>query len=210
MIVLAESDQMAVGAEVGLDARQAPAVPADDEAGEGALARVRRLATDLDLVSVARISALRGLRQGEGLEAAGGEQVGCQGERLAAGREVGKRPVDAAVGQISLGLPGAVGAQYRVEVLEVGEVAADDDQMHRPFVLDVVVVHGRPGGIHDAEAQLGTAGVEARLIGNHPVAGVGRGEAGEGPGSRSRLMDAVGIARSIRFVGLHVLLLMLR
>ena len=40
-----------------------------------------------------------------------------------------------------------------MEVLEAGEVTADDDQVHAALVLDVVVAHGLAALVEDAEGE---------------------------------------------------------
>ena len=49
-----------------------------------------------------------------------------------------------------------------MQVLEAREVAADDDQVHAPLVLDVEVAHGLAALVDDPEAELGRRPRRAR------------------------------------------------
>ena len=122
-VALAERDEVAAGAEVGLG-RDRLAVARDGEV------QLRSGLVEPDVV--AAVAHRGGLRGGERLEvgAAVDPQVAGEGLRRVLVGEVGEQPVRAGLVEADRGRPGAVGALGRVQVLEAGEVAAGEDQVH--------------------------------------------------------------------------------
>ena len=93
-----------------------------------------------------------GPRQRAQVRAAVHLQVARERERLAVVREVGEQPVGPAVVEAQRRRPCAVGLLLGVQVLEAGQVAADDDEVHPLLVLDVEVAHGPATVVDDPEA----------------------------------------------------------
>ena len=56
----------------------------------------------------------------------------------------------------------AVGVQPRVQVLEAAAVAADDDQVHAPLVLDLEVAHGAAGVVRIVKRSVRRAAARQR------------------------------------------------
>ena len=92
--------------------------------------------------------------------------------------EVGEQAIGAGGGEPDARGPGAVGAQLGVEVLEAGQIAPGDDQVHALLVRDVEVAHRAAVRAGDPEAQrLGAAAVELRVGDDDPHAVLSDGEA---------------------------------
>jgi hypothetical protein len=67
-----------------------------------------------------------------------------------------------------------------VQVLEAGQVAAGDDQVHALLVLDVEVADGVAAVVHDAEAQLlGAAATQLRIVDDDAQAVLGDRQAAD-------------------------------
>ena len=106
-------------------------------------------------------------------------------------REVGEQPVGAGVVEAHRRAPAAVGGLLGVQVLEAGQVAPGEDQVHALLVLDVEVAHGLAARVVDPEAQrrfaaaaqLGVVDDDAQAVGGdreaaHGVGGVCGGHLG--------------------------------
>ena len=129
------------------------AVLGDREAQVGLLARAGAAGVEAHVVAAV---AHRGRRRGGQRREVGGAvdaQVGGQRLRLAVVREVGEQPVGAGVVEAHRRRPGAVGRLLGVQVLEAGQVAAGDDQVHALRVLDVEVAHRLAALVDDPEGE---------------------------------------------------------
>ena len=74
--------------------------------------------------------------------------------------------------------PGPVGGHHRVQVLEAGQVAAGEDQVHALLVRDVEVAHGRAVVLDDPERErLLAAAAQLGLLDRDAQAAVGDREA---------------------------------
>ena len=134
---------------------------------------------------VAAVADGGGGRGGEGAQVGGAvdAQVGGERARRPVVGEVGEQAVGAGVGELHAGGPDAVGTLGGVEVLEAGEVAAGEDQVHALLVLDVEVADGVPVLPDDVEAQrLGTAAPQLGLLDDDAQLVVGDAEAAHGVG----------------------------
>ena len=162
-VALAQRDQVAVGAEVGLQVGR----PAGRR---GVTVRVSRASVAGGQVAVEGDGvAVHG--RGRDVAGSGGARPVVAGDRR--GRRRGSAPsppagVKSANTRQSPGVeverrrPGAVGAERRVDVLEAGEVAADDDQVQPLLVLDVVAVTGCAVRAGDRERERDRAGRRRR------------------------------------------------
>ena len=117
----------------------------------------------------------------------------ARGERVDAGRlpraagglEVGERRVDPGLGQRDRHRPCAGGVLDGMQVLEGAQVAAHDDEVHAPPLLELEVAHARAVAVDDREAQaLADTGAQRR---------VGRDEAQAGGRRRRRVLRTTGV-----------------
>ena len=129
-----------------------------------------------------------GRRRGERTQGSGAVDAQVAGKRRgrSVADEVGEDPVGARVVEPERRRPGSVVVHRGMQVLEAGEVAARDDQVHALLVLDVEVADGLAASVDDAKAQLLSAaalelgGARARAGGRcrrRRARGPGRGSA---------------------------------
>src|SRR5690606_18637782 len=184
----AQRHQVAVGAQVGLEVGDGPAVPGD---GEPEVARPAGAqgAGQPDLVAV-DVCGGAGLGQGARPVGAGDGEVGAEGEvagPLPGRGEVREDPVAAGPGQVGGGAPGAVGGARGVQVTDGQQVAGGHDEVQFLVVLATVVGDGPALVVPDPEAQLrrfpgaGARGVQVEgvaLLGDLESAGRGGPMAG--------------------------------
>src|SRR6202008_4245921 len=111
-VALAQRNQMAARAEVGLDVAHARAVLEDRETG------VVAGLGEAHLVAAVRYRRRGGVGQGARLDRAVGVEVDSEVVWLSVAAEVGKEAVAAGVGKPQRDLPAAVRVLSRVQVLE--------------------------------------------------------------------------------------------
>jgi hypothetical protein len=176
-VAVAQRDEVAVGAEVALDA-DGPAGLGDREAQLRVPAGARRAAVEADVVAAAGLGrrGRRGQRPQVGV--AIDAQVAGERRRRALAHEVSEDAVGAGVAEAQRRRPRAVGIHRRVQVLEGRQVAAGDDQVHALRVPDVEVAHRAAAGVDDPEAQpLGRAPAHVGILDDEAQAVLGDGQA---------------------------------
>jgi hypothetical protein len=206
-IALAEGDEVPAGAQVGLRVHGASALR-NGEAQLGLPARPDGRGVEAHVVAAVAAGGGRGRGQRAQIRGAVHPQVAGQRGRLAAMGEVGEEAVRARVGQPHRRGPHAVVVLARVQVLEAGQVAPGDDQVHALRVLHVEVADGPATAVDDAEAQrLGAVAAQLGGVDDQAQAVLGDRQAAHrigGPVAGARLRCA-GALRTVGGGGLVAL-----